>query len=319
MQKARVQQYDDFAAAQKAASWSNKTILLVITRSGEDTYSTRLENAVLNTKKFISFIKKQSVVVRLDFSDSSYARTTVHENASPATQAAAERAAAQWEKNLVTVKNFRINTRESPVVLLATKEGYFITDIPIDASFLSPDAFIAAVAHTNAQATALNYKIALVEQSSGQQKIRAIDDLYDAMPAKYQHQLDPLCREVIRLDTQNKTGLFGKYVGALAYSHAADLLLDGRYDEASGVFETLAEYEQLNDIQRMQAYYAAAHVLGRAETRNYKKIIALLTKALESVSDKNSTDALQIASELQMINEVYAAERARELHPDTHE
>ena len=69
----------DFDAAKKSAEKSNKNIMLLFSGDDWDSASADYKKAVFNDSKFISAVKKDNVLVNIDFSQTEYAKTELPE------------------------------------------------------------------------------------------------------------------------------------------------------------------------------------------------------------------------------------------------
>ena len=129
---------------------------------------------------------------------------------------------------------------------------------------------------------AVSSAIVRVQSSSGAEKVRAIDMLYEATPETGRKPLDGLVREVPSLDPSDASGLVGKYEFIRVYEDAIESTSEGIRDGVAESFVDIAENGHLSPAQKFEAFYNAAYLMALFGDSDYDRMHELLGKAKES-------------------------------------
>jgi len=285
--------YHDYDAAKKIASKKNKSILLLVSETGEDEYSKTLRDTILNTKEFTGAAKKDFILVNIDVTQSEYQKTVAHENATDKEQKAAEASAEKFKRNMQLLSQYR--TQMTPSVYIATKDGYFVSYIVYDSSITTPSAYLKMLGEKAEGIKKINTLAAAAKKSSGISKVKAIDTLYEATDENYRDFLVDMYREIPDLDKKNETGLVSKYVLATANSDAIGLYSKGDYPGAAKIFADAAAGGKLNKNDTQQSYYTAGYLLGSTGSHDYPAMITYLQAAYDAAPESEHAASIQQA------------------------
>ena len=295
--------YHDYAAAVKIAEKSGKSVLLLASETGEDKDSKALKDTILNTKAFTSAAKKDFVLVNIDVTQAEYQKTVAAENATEKEQKAAEEKAGKFKENMDVLSRYR--TQVTPSVYIATKDGYFVSYIVYDSSITTPDAYLKMLAGKTEDIKKVNDLSEKVRKSTGIDKVKAIDALYESTDQNYRDFLVGLYREIPELDKKNETGLVSKYVLATANSDAIALYSKGDYPGAAKVFADAAAGGKLDKADVQQSYYTAGYLLGSVGSQDYKSMLTYLQAAFDA--DPQSEHAPSIQKAIDYVKTMEAA------------
>jgi hypothetical protein len=283
--------YHDYDTAKKLALKENKSILLLVSETGEDKDSKTLKDTVLNTKKFTDSARKDFVLVNIDVTQTEYKKTVAAENATEKEQKSADDNAAKFKRNMQILSLYR--TQMTPAVYVSTKDGYFVSYIVYDASVNTPDAYLKMLADKTDDIKKVNDLAAAAEKNTGVGKVKAIDALYEATDQNYRDFLVDIYREVPDLDKKNESGLVSKYVLATANSDAIELYSKGDYPGAAKIFADAAAGGKLNKDDEQQSYYTAGYLLGSVGSQDYTTIIAYLQAAYNADPESEHAPSIQ--------------------------
>jgi len=283
--------YHDYDAAKKLARKENKSILLLVSETGEDKDSKTLKDTVLNTKEFTTAAKKNFVLVNIDVTQDEYKKTVAADNATEKEQKSADDNAAKFKRNMQILSQYR--TQMTPAVYISTKDGYFVSYIDYDSSEATPEAYLKILTDKTEDIKKVNDLAAATDKSSGIEKVKAIDALYEATDQNYRDFLVDVYREVPDLDKKNESGLVSKYVLATANSDAIELYGKGDYPGAAKVFADAAVGGRLDKDDAQQSYYTAGYLLGSVGSQDYATIIAYLQAAYNADPESEHASSIQ--------------------------
>ncbi|MDE5798450.1 MAG: thioredoxin family protein [Treponemataceae bacterium] len=279
---------DNLDDAKIAAQQADKKIILFFSADDQDQLSVILKENLLNKDEFLADITGDYVLVNLDFSNSRYEQAQEDEALS---------AALEENMKLATVYGVQM----SPMFFLLTKEGYPITALFYDTTLQTADDFRNEIAQ-NAEAIAtFDAAYAALNTGSDEDKVRAIDALYEIADPRQTYVFAPLAEQVLALDPKNKTGLLGKYVLALADARATNAALDNDPQGMAAAFVDAAKNKFLSPEEKQQAYYYAGYFLAGSGDPDYAQIKKYVQASYDAAPD--SDRAPQIALLLQAIDE----------------
>lgn len=298
--------YHDYDEAKKIAAKQNMPILLFVSMTGEDDDSATLKEKVFNTKEFKDAVADDFVPVNLDFSQASYKKSVAADGATDKEQKAADAHAAKLKKDMQVATMF--NVQMTPAVYLTTKDGYYVSFIAYDKTIDTPAAYTQMLEGRAADVKKISNLADAAKKSSGVEKVKAIDALYEATDNNYRPLLADMYREIPELDKKNESGLVSKYVLATANSDAIRLYGEGDYAGAAKVFADAGAGGKLdkNDVQ--QAYYTAGYLLGSTGSQDYATITAYLQASYDA--DPESEHASDIQRTLDYVKSMASAAAA---------
>ena len=282
----------DFDTAKKSAGKSNKNIMLLFSGDDWDSASADYKKAVFNDSKFISAVKKDNVLVNIDFSQAEYAKTELPEDAGKKQVAEAKVIEENYKKKEALAK--KLSLGQYPSLYILTKEGYYLTSIPCSEDTKNVEAFLASIDSHKAEMEKNLDAINVVRAASGVEKVTAIDALYENFQAEYLGPFEELVHQVPELDPENESGLVGKYLLYGAYFDSYNVF-ENSPEEASQCFERIATSPFLDTEQKQNAYYMAAYMLARGGVEEFDLIENLLQTSYDLDPDSEHAKGLMDA------------------------
>ncbi len=249
----------DYGEAQQLASEEGKDLLLFFSREDADGVSTQLRTSIFDTPAFVNEASKDYVLVHLDYSDSRMMSVQVGEDATEAEKKAAEEARPQLEKDIDTALRFSVDGEGMPVLLLTTAQGYVYGTIAYDASVTTPEQFLAVIDGNKENRDKIRALVKAIDESTGVDKLNAIDELYEATDPAYTSPLSELYGQAAELDPNNESGKRGKYAIRNAYAIATDSLLNGDIDTAIAAMLDPIDEGFCSDLEKQELLYQAAY------------------------------------------------------------
>ena len=283
--------YYDFDEATAVANKKNQDIMVIITLDGDDDQSTDFMNKVVRDPKFKDDIASKYAVVCMDFSQKSYEATVAAEDADAAAKKAAEENANRMQKNtrVATI----LNASETPVIFLLSKEQYLINGLFYDDENRTLDGFKEALAAKTSSVDDMHKMIYQTKIGTAEEKIAAIDALFEATSPSYRLLLLDLIDSVKSLDPTNKSGLVGKYVYEAAAAKSDKALIDGDVKTAVQYFIDVAEEEFVPAESKQQALYTAAYMSSMSELEEIPVVISYLEKSIQYAPDSDDVPAIK--------------------------
>lgn len=271
--------FTNYDACLESAKKSNKKAFLLITREESDGLTKNLNQKVFHTEEFINKFSAEYEFCQIDVSPELFAKANPKKDADKQIKKESGKYKKLLEHRMRVVTTHDV--KATPSLYIVTKDGYVLFDIaylPVN-TVSEFDELIKSYSQT---IETIEKLIDNVEQSSGLEKVKSIDELYESVKVDYRYQMTNLMREVLKLDKKNETGLLGKYILAIATSDAMDAYIARKPNSVSGIYEKAAKNSVLNTAQKQQAYYAAAYVLGSnmPTPEQTVKIIDLLEKTI---------------------------------------
>ena len=281
---------DNLADGKIAAQQADKKIILFFSADDQDVVSAALKKTLLTTPDFLQAATAKYVLVNLDFSNELYEQSLEDEALS-----------AKLEANMKIATVYGVQM--SPAFYLLTKEGYVITELQYD-GMQTAGTVASFEEEIDAHAEEIvTFETAYAKTTAGtdEEKVQAIDALYELIDQRQTYVFAPLASQVITLDPKNKTGLVGKYVLAVADAEATDAALNNDPETMVAVFEKAAKNKFLNGDEKQQAYYYAGYFLAGSGNPDYDKIKDYIQKSYNAAPE--SERAPQIANLLTMIDQ----------------
>lgn len=288
----------DYAEAQQLASKQGKDLLLFFSREDADGVSTQLRTSILDTPAFVDAASKDYVLVHLDYSDSRMMSVQVAEDATEAEKKAAEAAMPQLEKDIETAMSFSVDGGAMPVLLLTTAQGYVYGTIAYDSSVTTPEQFLAVIDGNKESRDKIRALVKAIDESTGVDKLNAIDSLYEATDPAYTSPLSGLYTMAAELDPNNESGKRGKYAILNAYATATESLFNGDADAAIAAMLAPVDEGFCSDLEKQELLYQAAYfsyLIGDSEAT-----LKYLGQALECAPES------EIAPDIRMNLKAYA-------------
>ncbi len=272
------------------AEKKNQTVLVMITMQGDDDLSQDFVNEIVSSQDFKNEILPAYSVVLMDFSQSSYQKTVVNESDSKAKQKAAEEYAKIVQDNSRTAS--LLNVRKTPSIFLLTKENYFIKEIEITDNVKTYADFKNLLDSQIPLINKMNEFIAATKKGSDQEKMAAIDNLYENTTIIYRIFLKDLIDKYVDLDKNNQSGLLSKYLFAQADSNASALYMNGDVVGAAKTYVDVCSNPNLDADYKQQAYYMAAYILSMSGSTDYATVLDYLNLSIQANPESESVGSI---------------------------
>lgn len=269
--------FTDAEAALKFAQRKNKDLLLFVTMEEDDSATLSILKEMAADSSF--------VVTRLDFSQKTYEASVSNEEL-----------ANQIQKN--TRFASMLNVSQTPSVYILSKESYVLSYFVYEADSVSPADFKSLLEEQTASLDNMRALIQGTKKGKALDKVRAIDELYEATVPEYRVFLAELIESVIKLDKNNKSGLLGKYIYAAADVKAAIAINQGKVSEAVKSYVEAAENPQLEAELKQQSYYIAAYLCSMTGSAEKSIIVDYLQKAIEAAPESKEVASIQKIMEI---------------------
>lgn len=273
-----------FEEAKNAASKKNQHILLFI----GDGASADFKKDILDSAEFVSRAKKNNTLFYADVSNDTLEQKSAYEHIAT-------------DYNPLQEKNMYV----------LSYEGYILGVIKHCDTFSSGADLFNAVLEAEKDAGRFVPLLEAVRKTEDPlRRVYAIDEFFEASDEKYRRPLVPLCRTVLLLDKENKSGLVGKYELFLAHIEVEPFLNAKDIDKAAKIFTDVCQTGHLDVHQQFLAYYEAAYVHTLVKDIQYNAVLDLLQKAYDTLALE--TDAKEI-SEVEATMDVVRAMKKLQL------
>lgn len=283
--------YYDIDDAAAVANKKNQDIMIIVTLEGDDAQSSDFMDKVVRNANFKKDIASKYAVVCMDFSQKSYEKTVAAEDASDAEIKAAEANSDLMQKNTKYIT--MLSAKDTPVIFILSKEQYFINGLYYDEENRSLEGFKKALEAKAVLIDEMHKMIYQTKIGTAEEKVAAIDSLFEATNPDYRIFLYDLLESVRKLDPTNKSGLTGKYIYEAAAIHSDLLMMEGKFREAIKAFIDVAEEPLVPAEDRQQAMYTAAYRSSMVELDEVPVIIGYLEKSIEIAPDSEQVPALK--------------------------
>lgn len=283
--------HQTLAQGAQAAEKSGKDILLIYTMDGDDGYSSEFIEKVLTNSAFKSEVCNNYEVVYVDFGQKTYEKTVVREEDSKKQQAEAEAFANLMQENMKEANLLSI--KSTPSVYLFTKEKYFITQLDYSEDINTVSLFKELISVEQPAIDEIHGYVQTIQNGTTEEKLEAINSLYDATEATYRVYLYNLVIDYMKLDKANKSGRLGKFTLGKADLEALNLYAAGDPIAASKKYSDVAQDSSLNAEQKQNAYYMAAYLLSIGGSPDPKPILRYLKNALDAAPESDAVPHIQ--------------------------
>ena len=283
--------YYDIDEAAVVANKKNQDIMVIITVDGDDAQSTDFLEKVVRDPKFKKEIASKYAVVCMDFSQKSYDAASVPEDADDAAKKAAEEKAEILKKN--TRYASMLDVSGVPVIYIFSKEKYLIRGLFYDSENRTLEGFKETLSEKASVIDEMHKMIYQTKIGTAEEKVEAIDKLYEATSPSFRIFLYELMDSVKKLDPQNKSGLVGKYMYEAAATKSDIALVDGNVRDAIQAFLDVADEPLIPAEDRQQALYTAAYMSSKAEIDDVSVVIGYLEKSIAIAPDSDQVPALK--------------------------
>ena len=293
--------YDEYGCfieadqALKAAKKNNQELMVMIIMPGDDDYSTFFVENVLKSDEFKTEILPNYAVLNMDFSQASFQKTVVDTNSDKASQKAAEKYSQTVQNN--TKFASRLNASFTPCIYLLSADEYYLSEISENTGFsfedISYKTFKSYMDDIADDVENLKGYINAAKKSSGQEKIKAIDNLYENTPVIYRPSLRSYIDQMVKLDSKDENGLLSKYLFAQADAKATEAYMNNDILSASNAYVEVCKNEMLSNSHKQQAYYMAAYILLMHNSTDYSTALSYLNSSIQADPESESVELIQ--------------------------
>ena len=290
----------DLDEAKKEAEMQNKDILALFSGEDWDGKTTTFRVDVLDTEEFYRMVKEQYVLLNIDLSQSEQAHAITGSDATEQQKVDAEIVQQGIDAKQAVVRRYGVSS--CPVIYILSKEGYVLSLLSYSEGINSPTVFHNILEEQKESMANISALISKVAMSEGVEKARAINALYDATPEPGRRELDSLIKSFASLDSNNQTGLLGKYEFINTYNDAVKNISEGNKSGVVDSFVRIAENGHLDQDTKQQAYYNAAYLMAVLGDRDYDKMYSLLQKAQDVAPE--SPRAKDVSAMMEMVSKM---------------
>jgi thioredoxin-related protein len=274
---------NNFDEAKTLAKKQNKNIFLFFSGADWDEKSQKIKSSVFDTDEFLTGVSKKYVLLNLDFSNILYEQADAAEDASEEEKAAAEKIAQILQKNGETAQSYAVE--ELPACFLVTKEGFVISIVENVEAETTPAEYLSLLTQSDERSKKINALVKDISKKKNNEKVLAIDALYEETGENYRLLLEEYFPVVIELDPQNTTGLVGKYEFNMAFIQAVGFMNAGMPELAFETFLAVSQSERLLPEEKQTALYYTAFSLLSARPDARAEIYSYLESAYNAAPE----------------------------------
>ncbi|MCR5436752.1 MAG: thioredoxin family protein [Treponema sp.] len=275
--------YASLEQAKKAAAKQKKAMLLMVTSDGDDEVSTAFVEKVLKDNSFRERTQKDFILCHLDFSEKSYQKTVIKDDASEDEVKAADAFSEVMQKNFLFIQN--VGLEYVPAVFLMTKESFIVNEIFIEDSSYTADKFLSELITYQQQFDDFQAMVKATTKGSKKERLEAMDNIYDTTPERYKVSLEGLWKAAVKLDKKNKTGLASKYIYMDADGKAAELFYKQDIEGAMNVYLKMIDSKVLNPEDNQKAYSMCAYILQASGSADITAMLSYYQKAIDAAPE----------------------------------
>lgn len=282
--------YNNIDDALEVAQKKNQSVIVAVTLDGEDYISSDFIQNVLFTDEFKNTVANNYAVVHIDFGQTTYEKTVVKDTDSKSQQKKTKKFADLMQDN--TILASQLNVKVTPSFYVFSKDQYFITELHYT-TLESVADFQAMLDSCQSEIEEFNSLVQVVEKGSKEEKIEAINTIYENTGAEQKIFLYELIEQLIKMDKNNECGYLGKYLVAQTEIDALVLFNEGKTLEASQKYASLCSNKDILPEQKQYLYYMAAYLLSVDGTGDPQTIIQYLKLAIDADPDNNIVEHIQ--------------------------
>ena len=283
--------YEDFDKAKKAAKSKKCNILLFVNSDNDANGTKSAVDGLVASSDFVKRLEKEYVCVHFDFTNLDSLLGEIPDNLTNKEQKALEAQQKKLYKQFTVADSYMI--QETPALVLANQDGYFITDVALDYMGFSVDAYISNIELEKQTVEDFEKRVEATKKGSRLEKVRAIDTLYESMSETHRLLISDLIKKVPLYDKDNKTGLVGKYIVAAAHSDAYKMLIEGASGDAYKVYEAAAYNKYVSPEDAQSLLYLAAMMIANTGSDDIDKMLEMLEKAIDISPESEYAENLQ--------------------------
>lgn len=280
--------YSDFEAAKKVAQAKNKEILFFVNSDSDVAGSEKGVQAILS-KEFVDSVKDNFVCVHFDFTDlqSVFGEAEI----SSQDQKKLEKRRALLNKQFKIADFYGI--RETPVINILSKEGYFISEVNCEFNSDSIEGFAGLLDLESDEIAEFNKKVALTKKGLKLDRIEAIDALFEDAADVHKLALYDLLKKAVSIDSKNSSGKIGKYVFQIAHTEAYDKLLEQDIAGALKIYEKCAENKYMSPENIQSLYFMCAELASKLPDAKVEDIISYMNQSVAAAPESPLVPQIQ--------------------------
>ena len=311
---------DNLEHGKKLAKAFDKDILLYFSAVEQDEISSRLNENAFMQVDFINTLLNDFILVNLDFSEKLFEAAKAAPDASEEEQAAAKALSAKLDKNIRLARLYSING--TPTFFILSKEGYVVKSFnffemrpdfnpyapeaqnaKVDEiiRILSKEEILAQIEAAKTDVADFNAKVAKAWNGTKDERIEAINAIFDSSDFQHQYFLTDLSKALVKLDKDNASNTVGKHLIAIANAETIDALLAEDFVAASKISAKVAKNKFLTPDEKQLQYYSAGYMLTQSGSTDYPAIKKYFVAAYDA--NPESENAEQIKSLIAKIDE----------------
>ena len=259
----------------KAAKSEDKIIFFFISDDEEDEKSAKLKEKIFNTDEFLENYTEKFVLVNIDYSSSR-----------------AENDSENLSRDIKIFEHY--NAQEFPSFFILSSEGFVISHLAFD----EQDDLDSAKLIFNAEEEKIKEfreKLAKIKKGSKEEKLSAINEIYDETETQDSYHLRPLSELYVSLDKKNESGNYLKHAINIAYANAEDYILNYETEKGAKEFVKLANDKNLTDDDKQMAFFTAAQLLIQSDSQDLETVIDYLNKAYNFSPESNNGENIKRA------------------------
>lgn len=282
--------YSDFETAKKVAQAKNKEILFFVNSDSDVAGSEKGVQAVLS-KEFVDSVKDDFVCVHFDFTDLQSVFGIAENEISSRDQKSLEKRRALLNKQFKVADFYGI--RETPVINILSKEGYFISEVNCEFNSDSIEGFAGILELEADEIEEFNKKIALTKKGSNLDRIEAIDAVFEDAADVHKLALYDLLKKAVSIDSKNSSGKIGKYVFQIAHTEAYDKLLEQDIAGALKIYEKCAENKFMSPENIQSLYFMCAELASKLPDANVEDILSYMKQSVAAAPESELVPQIQ--------------------------
>ena len=299
----------DFEDAKTFAKKADQNILLLVTSRGDDYISQQFIDDVLMSESFQDSIAIDYAVCHFDFSQYSYEKTVIPEDATKEEKEHITHYAELMQQGYQ--KAVLLDCQYTPAIFLFTKEGYVISEVEYTDEILSVEDFSNLLSEYDDVVEHYEQLVEATTKGSNIEKVHAIDALNNETPEKYRSMLIELTKTIPDLDKKNESGLCSKYIVDAAEAKAIEAYSKGDIAGAVQAYVSACDNKFIEPEEKQECYYMAAYLLASAGADDYQVILSYLNSALNACPDGDKVQYINSAIEYYKAQEEEKAKQAQ--------
>ncbi len=282
--------FSDFDAAKKTAQTKNKEILFFV-NSDADVPGSESGVQTILSKEFVDSVKDGFVCVHFDFTDLQSVFGVSENEISSKEQKNLEKRRELLNKQFKIADFYGI--RETPVINILSKDGYFISEINCEFNSDSMEGFAGLLKLEADEIAEFNKKVASTQKGSKQEKIDAIDVLFEEAADVHKLALYDLLKKAVSIDSKNDSGKIGKFIVQIAHTDAYNKLLVQDVAGALKIYEKCAENKFISPEDVQSLYFMCAELATKLPNSKAEDVISYMNQAVQAAPESQLVPQIQ--------------------------